>query len=235
MKPFLLPLLALAVGSANVAQSQIKIVTNGSIGMGTENPVHPLHINMSRFQLNYSSNAPLYVTVASSDPRICSNSKIVFYNTAQTGHIPIQASAFNTMSDERLKTNIQKLSSNDGHLTARKSPLEVVLSLNGYIYDLKQDINSSERNGQPVKHQIGFLAQELEKEIPEVVQTNNDSTELKSVSYGQIVPYLVEAIKEQQAIIEELKSRLQQVEGKSAARKEDASLQRNIAALEPKK
>ncbi|GGH32972.1 hypothetical protein FAZ19_23510 [Sphingobacterium alkalisoli] len=99
MKFFVLPLFALAVGTANAAHSQIKVVGDGSVGLGIENPVHPLHINMSRFQLNYSYNAPLYVTVASSDPRICSNSKIVFYNTSQTGHIPKQASAFITMSD----------------------------------------------------------------------------------------------------------------------------------------
>lgn len=234
MKPFLLPLLALAVGSANVAQSQIKIITNGSIGMGIENPVHPLQLNMGRFQLGWSTNAPFQVGVANADPRVMSTSKIVFYKTTHTGHIPVEASAFNTISDERLKTNIQKLS--DAHSSARKSPLETVLSLNGYIYDLKEDLNSSRLSGQPVKHHIGFLAQELEKEIPEVVHTSNDSTELKSVTYGQIIPYLVEAIKEQQVIIEELKGRLQQVESSGLSRISPAVADdRVVVAVEPKK
>jgi len=36
----------------------------------------------------------------------------------------------------------------------------------------------------------------------------NDSTKQKSLSYSAIIPYLVEAIKEQQADIEELKKHL---------------------------
>jgi len=48
--------------------------------------------------------------------------------------------------------------------------------------------------------QIGFIAQELEKILPEVVMT--DSNGKKSVAYQNMVALIIEAIKEQQLLIE---------------------------------
>jgi hypothetical protein len=48
---------------------------------------------------------------------------------------------------------------------------------------------------------IGVIAQEVEKIIPEVVTDG----EYKSVAYGNMVGVLIEAIKEQQKQIDELK------------------------------
>jgi len=53
-------------------------------------------------------------------------------------------------------------------------------------------------------HQIGVIAQEVEKIIPEVVYGD----ETKSVAYGNLVGLLIEAIKEQQKEINELKKTL---------------------------
>jgi hypothetical protein len=84
-------------------------------------------------------------------------------------------------SDIKLKENVITI----------ESALEKVLSLRGVEYDRK---DSGE-------HQIGVIAQEVEKIIPEVVYGN----EIKSVAYGNLVGLLIEAIKEQQKEIEELK------------------------------
>jgi hypothetical protein len=53
------------------------------------------------------------------------------------------------------------------------------------------------------------IAQEIEKVLPEVVITNNDG--LKSVSYGNIVGLLIEAIKEQQEQISVVKEEIRQL------------------------
>ena len=74
-----------------------------------------------------------------------------------------------------------------------ENALEKVLSLRGVEYDR---IESGE-------HQIGVIAQEVEKIIPEVVYGG----EIKSVAYANIVALLIEAIKEQQKEIEELKKK----------------------------
>jgi len=53
----------------------------------------------------------------------------------------------------------------------------------------------------------GLIAQEVEHVIPELVGTN--ASGFKSVAYGNLIPLLIEALKAQQAEIDELKSKSQ--------------------------
>ena len=55
------------------------------------------------------------------------------------------------------------------------------------------------------RNQLGVIAQEVREVIPQVVSEANDSNGTLSVAYGNIVGLLIEAIKDQQAQIEELK------------------------------
>jgi hypothetical protein len=96
----------------------------------------------------------------------------------------ITATQYTSTSDISLKENVSTI----------ENALEKVLSLRGVEYDR---VESGE-------HQIGVIAQEVEKIIPEVVYGN----EIKSVAYANIVALLIEAIKEQQKEINELKKRL---------------------------
>ena len=89
-------------------------------------------------------------------------------------------------SDATVKDNIQTI----------EYALEKVLKLRGVEFD-RNDLD-----GKP--HQIGVIAQEIEKVIPEVVITNDDG--LKSVAYGNLSGLLIEAIKELKVEIDELKS-----------------------------
>jgi len=95
----------------------------------------------------------------------------------------ITATQFTATSDISLKENVITI----------ENALEKVLSLRGVEYDR---IDSGD-------HQIGVIAQEVEKIIPEVVYGD----EIKSVAYANIVALLIEAIKEQQKEIEELKKK----------------------------
>jgi hypothetical protein len=54
----------------------------------------------------------------------------------------------------------------------------------------------------PAGRQIGVIAQEVEKVIPEIVNTADDG--YKSVEYAKLVAVLIEAVKEQQLEIDEL-------------------------------
>ena len=83
-------------------------------------------------------------------------------------------------SDERLKENIQTL---DGLK---------ILDMRGVSF-IKDGKAGS-----------GVIAQEIEKIAPELVHTADDEMGTKSVAYGNLVGYLIEAIKEQQKQIEEL-------------------------------
>jgi hypothetical protein len=54
------------------------------------------------------------------------------------------------------------------------------------------------------RKQIGFIAQEINKVLPEVV--NTDAKGYYRVNYSMLIPVLTEAIKEQQATIDQLKA-----------------------------
>jgi hypothetical protein len=97
------------------------------------------------------------------------------------------AGNFYDNSDARLKKNIAPITGG----------LQKVLQLRGVTYDWIDSKRSSVQ-------QVGFIAQEVEKVFPQLVKTDEDGT--KSVAYSKMVPVLLEAIKEQQQMIEELKS-----------------------------
>jgi hypothetical protein len=50
------------------------------------------------------------------------------------------------------------------------------------------------------------IAQEVEKVLPDLVSTNKEG--IKSVKYGNLIAVLIEAVKDQQSQINELKSKL---------------------------
>ena len=85
------------------------------------------------------------------------------------------------------------------NITPITSALSKVLQLNGVEFDFISGVNC----GHLKKHQIGLIAQDVNKIIPEVVGKNSDGT--FGVSYQHLVAVLIEAIKEQQQEIEELK------------------------------
>lgn len=90
-------------------------------------------------------------------------------------------------SDKNYKTNIVTID----------NALNKVNALRGVSYNrIDTDLDKSK---------IGVIAQEIEEVIPEVVSTNKDG--VKSVAYGNMVGLLIEAIKEQQKQIDDLKNR----------------------------
>jgi hypothetical protein len=102
-------------------------------------------------------------------------------------------------SDERFKQNI----------TSIPSPLEKLLQLNGVEYEMKS--KEFAKNNFAPGRQIGLLAQNVEKIIPEAV---NEKDGFKGVDYARLVPLLIESIKEQQQQIDQLKTKIKLLEEK---------------------
>ena len=98
-------------------------------------------------------------------------------------------------SDARLKENVVNIS----------NPISKVKALNGVEFDWT-DKYLEEHGGEDGyflrKHDIGIIAQELEKVLPEIVADRPDG--YKAVKYDRIVALLIEAIKEQQKQIDAL-------------------------------
>jgi len=62
----------------------------------------------------------------------------------------------------------------------------------------------------PETEQIGVIAQEVEKVFPSLVHT--DAEGVKSVDYMKLTPVMIEAIKEQQKLIDALTKRIERLE-----------------------
>jgi hypothetical protein len=92
-------------------------------------------------------------------------------------------------SDARVKENVKTIS----------DALNKVKALRGVSYN---------KIGE-TKNSVGVIAQELLEVIPEAVQQDNEG--MYSVAYGNLVGVLIEAIKEQQHQIEELKTEIQKL------------------------
>ncbi len=99
-------------------------------------------------------------------------------------------------SDARFKTNIEPI----------KNPLQKVLQLRGVHFDWNTKAFPDRKFSD--QKAIGFIAQEVEKVLPEVVQTEHSNEGYKAVQYDKVVALLVEAIKEQQKQIDRLKEEL---------------------------
>lgn len=93
------------------------------------------------------------------------------------------------VSDRNAKNNITKLSNG----------LSKVLAINGYSYDFKQFPDEIVKGQAPI-HSVGIIAQEVEKVLPEAVSNTNGDY---MVNYSAFVPLFIEAIKEQQSLIDE--------------------------------
>ena len=107
-----------------------------------------------------------------------------FSFNASTGDLtaPGNVTAF---SDEKLKTNVKTIN----------NALDIVKNIRGVRFD---------RDG---RAGIGVIAQEIKPFIPEVVIKDSGSV-YYSVAYGNIVGVLIQAIKEQQEQIDELKRQI---------------------------
>ena len=83
--------------------------------------------------------------------------------------------------------------------------LDKVSKINGYYF--KQNELANEYTPQYAdKKQVGVSAQEVEKVMPEVITSAAIGEGYKSVHYDKLVPLLIEAIKELQEEIKELKT-----------------------------
>jgi len=96
-------------------------------------------------------------------------------------------------SDERLKDNIELIS----------NPIEKVQSLKGVTWNWNENADELQQS----LPNVGVIAQDVEKVLPQLVHDRDNG--FKGVDYAKLTGLLIEAIKEQQKQIDELKSKLQ--------------------------
>jgi hypothetical protein len=143
--------------------------------------------------------------VLSADPTLTgtlTGSVASFSSTVATGALTVTGNMTATgsvtayFSDDRLKTRTGNI----------QNALEKVLSLDGFHYHANETAVALGYDGS--KEEVGLSAQQVQAVLPEVVAPAQIDPQYMTLHYERIVPLLVEAIKEQQKQIEELKAKL---------------------------
>ena len=127
---------------------------------------------------------PLSATTAGGSTAKTSSTKFTFNPSSGT----LSATQFTSLSDERYKDNILTI----------ENAITTVRQLRGVTYTWKE---TGAKN-------IGVIAQEVEKVLPEVVLIANGN---KTVLYSNMVGLLIEAIKEQQDQIDSLQRQVDEL------------------------
>jgi hypothetical protein len=177
--------------STNSVASTVRMYidpNNGNVGIGTTSPTYKLEVtgdvkfNTGALGVNVNPNA--------TDGRIDASNDIVAFS-----------------SDRRLKTNVQLI----------ENPIGKIRNLSGFTYNWNKKANELAKYDTKQSF-VGVYAQEVQAVLPEAVKLapfDNDGND-KSISgenyltvqYEKIVPLLIEAIKEQQKQIDELKMKI---------------------------
>ena len=213
-------------GIANISDSVMTILNGGNVGIGTTGPLVKLHVNQGNvsgtvikasgiqaqieIQTSTAGDAHLYMR-----PNSTGNNAAIFKMTAGTNYnwrwqddastpvVFMQLSqsnsslsvkgdiiAYGSPSDERYKENIKPI----------ESALDKAVKLQGVTFDWKESDSILD-----IKEDIGFIAQDVQKVVPELVRENEDGK--LSLRYQGVTPILLEAIKELKAEIDLLKSK----------------------------
>tara|TARA_A100000172_G_scaffold26249_1_gene15330 strand:- start:4132 stop:5589 length:1458 start_codon:yes stop_codon:yes gene_type:complete len=138
-------------------------------------------LNKPGYEYGMRINTPAASTLALA---IYNDSNVIKHQFKGNGDYAA-AGAIDSASDIKLKTNIKTID----------NALDKVLQLRGAEYD---------RIDRDNQHEIGVIAQEVEKVIPELVHGD----ETKTVSYGNMTAVLIEAIKEQNEIINRMRKEI---------------------------
>ena len=171
---------------------RVRIDSSGNFLLGTTSAV-------GKYNVVYSGTYGQYIQ----GPSGASTLEIFFSGATNVGSISTTGTvtAFNVSSDRRLKENIVPLTSG----------LTSILAIKPSEYNYKSD---------PSTKMQGFIADELQQIIPHAVTGETNAIDDKGnpiyqgVDASFLVPHLVSAIQEQQALIESLTTRLTALENK---------------------
>jgi hypothetical protein len=188
---------ASGTAGATLSPSELmRIATNGNVGIGTNSPTYKLVIagttstlsinphsvgidlhSTGNFAPHYQTNFTWYTGAIGSGTQKA--------NLDSSGNLTISG-ILTESSSIRYKTNIETV----------KYGLDKILQLRGVTYD-KKDTGIKE---------LGLIAEEVNEILPDVV-IKNEEGEPDSVSYGRLTAVLIEAVKDLQAQINELKGK----------------------------
>lgn len=176
--------------------AQIKVNSSGYVGINNTNPTYRLDV-VGTVKFTNSSQSVSYDGanfVPSSNAIINLGNNLLRWNNFYTTYGYFTYAPVTT-SDLNYKTNIV-------NLTGMNEKLKLLRAVSyQYKTDIPGLVIDKAKNGT----QFGFIAQELKEVFPEIVKEDNG---ILGISYTELIPVLVQALKEQHDEIEALNARI---------------------------
>ena len=220
-----LALFVVLVVASSSADAQIKVDTNGKIGLGTDSPSESIELKGTKVKISFPSTTnhidifPYNDITPCIDPSSNGNGTLGYnYYWGNVRTLTISRTNETSLSDKKFKDNFRSID----------NPLLIINQLNPVVFDFKPELykdvkNDNERDKLTKlgKDNYGLIAQEVEKVIPSIVSYDS-VLDAKVMSYSQIIPILIKAIQEQQVQIKNLESETSSL--KSAAKEKSAAI-----------
>ena len=186
---------SLKVGATTAANSNVKLDIDGRVLIRDSDGVADLYLGNYAADKHFrfhTDNSTTYFDMNCGTIRWREGSSTRFYFYPSTANMTINGTLTQN-SDSRVKENIVEID----------NCISKVQAMRGVYY------NRTDYNTEATK--VGVIAQEVEAVLPELILESPDDG-LKSVAYAELTAVLINAIKEQQEIIEDLKTRIEQLE-----------------------
>ena len=213
MRNLILTTILLLIAQSFVS-AQIKVNSSGNVAIGNANPNSNKLYLIGTAQLKTGTSNGIYI-----DNSGYSNSPAI-YGCANVGksnsycYAMYSSYYYGDSSDVRLKENIRNITNG----------LDLVLKINGFRFDYKNSpvlFNTLAESGQNDalidslrKNHVGYIAQDVINIIPEAVGYDKIA-DIYTIDYTKFIPFITEAIKEQQLIIQRLQLEIQELKSNS--------------------
>lgn len=192
--------------------AQITVLSNGYVGLRNSNPSYPIDIQGVTVIRPSSSSTPYAMFTTGT------NGFNLYPSSSHTGMIGYQSVIYSVnadyvyatnivySSDERLKKNIQPIN----------SAMLIIKKLRPVSFDYNFDYSMVEKENFRIKLQnddknrLGFIAQEVQKILPQSVKVKEADSTL-CIRMDDFIPLLVKGMQEQSVKIDSLKSVIEEM------------------------
>tara|TARA_B100000524_G_C23642475_1_gene367207 strand:- start:78 stop:1814 length:1737 start_codon:yes stop_codon:yes gene_type:complete len=184
----------LLFGNGSTSSNNAKMTLDSNGNLNVVNSIETVNATMNTIQTtNLNSTNITTSDINVEDISVSGNIAVGVANPSEKIEVDgnVKATQFYSNSDIRLKYDIKSIDNG----------LDKVCKLSGKKYKMKMNDNE----------EIGFIAQEIEQIVPELVKEDNSDEKYKSISYGNVTALLVEAIKELRQEVKDLKNEIQKL------------------------
>jgi hypothetical protein len=201
----------------NLGHAQIKLLSNGKVGIGTTAPTTPLEIHLNTTKFSFINSGlhdaqPVYIDRSYEDARI-------YQGSNHYGYLGLQSNFWKYIyadklwyvlepaeySDQRIKKNVKPLDNSlDKILKLKAVEYNIDLVVLGIPDDLPDDSPMKKKH-------FGLIAQDVLHVIPEIVEKDSIGY---AINYTALIPLLIEAIKAQDVKIKNLENQINADGGK---------------------